>query len=136
MGLFILRIFRKIYKIFGGGKENAVPLSFDYLDQTASDFIKEKIESNNPLMAARFGNVEMHVAVPYFYRTRYNKVERILKYIKCEIGPFWWDKSARYSLSNNSGFFPVSDDKMLERFSQLILSDIQEIDILGSWTSI
>ncbi|NLM68333.1 MAG: hypothetical protein GX180_14340 [Enterococcus sp.] len=134
MKSFSLKVLRKIYKTFQYESTTTSSLEFDFCGQAASDFIKESIGKGIPLMAARLGNVEMHIVVPYYLKTRYKTIQLIDKYIKCEIGPFWWDEKSRFALSNNAGFFPVENIEMLEKFSDLVLNDIREIDILGSWT--
>ena len=57
---------------------------------------------------------------------------KAIKYIKGEIGPFWWGDNIRFLMRNNAGFFPT-DAACLERFANMMLRDMQNIDVLGSW---
>ncbi len=131
---FFLRVIRKIYSIACPKKQvQKKELKFDFQGQEASDYIKAKLQNDTPCMIARLGNVEMHTVVPYYLRKGNSYFSLMGKYAKKEIGPFWWDKDSRNTLSINAGFFPIND-KLYKDFSELILNDIQEIDILGSWT--
>ena len=79
--------------------------------------IAEIIASGKPVMVARFGSVEikgvLYPLVPW-------PLKRSLK------------KRVFYSMENNAGFFSVAE-KSLVRFSKLMLEDIEQLDILGSW---
>ena len=134
LAIFTFRLFRKIYKSLHRIEKSVKnELKFDYVGQTANSFIEKQLENKKPLMIVRLGNVEMHTVVPYFLNQNYSLLERIIKYSKREIGQFWWDKESRNTISVNAGFFP-NTDIMLTKFSELVLADLKEIDILGSWT--
>jgi hypothetical protein len=55
-----------------------------------------------------------------------------INYIRGDIGPFWWDDNIRFLMRNFAGFFPA-DAAGLGKFAELMLHDIQNIDVLGSW---
>ena len=128
---FLLRIVRKTYKIIIGHKKPNEVLRFDYEDQLASDYIKKKITDNNPLMVARLGSVELRAIIRYYWNNYEPK--KIFHYIKGDIGAFWYDKEESIdALAINAGFFPTNK-KNIDLFCELMLKDIREIDILGSW---
>ena len=130
-------LFRFLRKIFNSHKNNITinseDISFEFEGDMVSNLIKSKLSDENPCMIARLGNVEMKVVAPYYLNKKYSLYENIIKYIKREIGPFWWNYSAIANLGTNAGFFPI-EGKYLEKFSELVINDLKEIDILGSWT--
>ena len=59
-------------------------------------------------------------------------LNKSIKYIRGDIGPFWSDDNIGFLMHNLSGFFPA-DAAGLKNFANLMLRDLQNIDILGSW---
>jgi hypothetical protein len=55
-----------------------------------------------------------------------------LGFIKGKSGPWWWNKSILRNFKLWSGFFPL-DTILVEKYCRLVLSDIPEINILGTW---
>ncbi len=105
----------------------------DYQGQAASDFIKDMLTSNNPCMIGRLGKVEMDAILCYLDIIYSGGIiPKSIKYIRDEIGPFWWDNKTKYSMCNNTGFFPANTE-YLEKFANTMLRDIQKMDVLGSW---
>ncbi|MBR1394249.1 MAG: hypothetical protein IJ559_01140 [Prevotella sp.] len=47
-------------------------------------------------------------------------------------GPWWWNKHILMQMKHAAGFFPI-DNEHLYRFSEMMLEDSQQVDILGSW---
>jgi hypothetical protein len=128
---FILRILRKIYRIIVGKTKISDMLSFEYEDQAASEYIKKRLIEDKPLMIARLGSTELKTIVRYYWD--HFDSNKVWHYIKGDIQAFWWDKKENIEgLSILSGFFP-STPANLDMFSKLMLNDIKEIDILGSW---
>ena len=80
-------------------------------------YIQNKIQSDSPLMVARFGAVEIKAVLYAILPPPFCKILRKYTY-KC--------------MRNNAGFFPVNDDS-LKRFAKLMLQDMKEVDILASW---
>jgi hypothetical protein len=56
----------------------------------------------------------------------------ILKYIKRQELDWWWNKNLLQKMEQWSGFFPPTIEK-IEQFCELMLDDMKEVDILGSW---
>ena len=72
---------------------------------------------SNPLMATRFGNVELHV---------------IMNYLKINEGKNKWHSQVKEAIFNHNALFPKTE-KTLEDFSKLYLDEIKKIDVLGVW---
>lgn len=122
------KVLRKLYvKAFGTSNHKPECIQ----DATmASQLIFEALMSESPCMIARFGSNELNALVNYQSVT--NNSHSILKYIKGDQFDWWWNSGIIKCLNENAGFFPINVDK-IEQFCQLMLEDIAEIDILGSW---
>lgn len=97
--------------------------------QEASDAIKGKLSSPNPVMIGRLGSVELGIIIKYLHQ---KEKFRYFKYITGKIDSYWWEANLFRSASNNAGIFPPNPDT-LSKFSELMLSDVVQLDILGSW---
>ncbi len=98
--------------------------------QGISDIIYEELISPNPCMIARFGSTELNVIVNYLF-VKENKRSWI-RYIKGESFEWWWNKNGLRFLRDNSGFFPL-EEKYVCQFSELMINDTQQLDVLASW---
>ena len=108
-------------------------LKLDYHGQAASDYIKEKLSSNKPCMICRIGSNELNTTLNYLDVISKNGfVSKSIKYIGSKVGPFWWDDEIKILMRNGAGFFPANAT-YLERFANLMLSDMRNVDVLGSW---
>jgi hypothetical protein len=79
-------------------------------------------------MVARFGAFELAIIVNYLGV----KYKNIISFIKGEQSDWWWNENLIKNMNTNAGFSPPTI-AMVEKFSELMLSDISEVDILGSW---
>ncbi|MDX6746074.1 hypothetical protein SHK09_04660 [Polaribacter sp. PL03] len=102
-----------------------------YTGQVASDLIKDILMSEKPCMISRFGSTELNCIHTYKNKNK-NLIVRQVKYIKGNIDSFEWSGDIKHSMSNNAGFFPTLDKK-LEDFSKLMIKEMKNVDILGSW---
>lgn len=101
--------------------------------QKASDLIKEKLLGDKPVMICRFGSVELHCVLNYYFiNQKRSFLAKSYSYIRGNSTAFWWDEETLNSMCNNAGFFPRSFEH-LEKFSKLMLEDIKQVDVLGSW---
>lgn len=98
--------------------------------QLCSDIIYNTLSQSKPCMIARFGLVELSCLVNYI-GIKERKINPIT-FIKGESQAWWWTHKTQHEMINNAGFFPISSST-LSRFSELLLKDISEIDILASW---
>lgn len=98
----------------------------------SSDMISKALLSDKPVMIARLGSTEMLCMINYLgvkYPAKYKSVKG---YITSQTPPWWWSKSAIHQIQNWSGFFPARVD-MVEKFCELMVEDLPNVDILGSW---
>lgn len=95
-----------------------------------SSHIREKLLSPEPCMLSRFGAVEIGCVVNYL--GIYHQKRKIIKYIKGEAFPWWWEEETMYPMRNNAGFFSATPE-LLKRFSEMMIEDMPLIDILASW---
>lgn len=124
----ILKKLRELYVKSVGSKpeitdceNNADKVSFS---------IYEALMIDKPLMIARFGAFELGILNNYLGVQQGNK--NIISYIRGETQNWWWDKTLIGFFNTNAGFFPISMDK-IEEFCKLMIKEIPEVDILGSW---
>ena len=127
--IYALKLARKVYgKLFA---ENTIATDKPfYPDQAAGSLIEQKLRSSRPLMVARLGAVELSCIANYV--SVKNHKANFVNYIKYKSEAFWWDKNTINLMANNAGFFP-STPQMLEKFAELMLQDMKQVDILGSW---
>jgi hypothetical protein len=129
----LLKLTRILYSRLIELSDRRPRLAIDYHGQAASDYVKEMLTSANPCMICRFGSHELNAILNYLdIIGNGGYISKSIKYIRSEIGPFWWDDEIRSLMLNNAGFFPA-DAEYLERFANIILNDIRNIDVLGSW---
>lgn len=100
-----------------------------YFDKDANDLVRSKIIEGKPLMVSKFGTVELSCICNYKTIKKFTFLD-IFRYIKGDSYAWWWE--ILETLSNNAGVFPKTK-LMAERFSELMLLDIKEVDILGSY---
>lgn len=126
---FILECLHKVYVRCKGVEQT--PLEFDYTGaDEVSRIIKSKLESEEPLMIARYGANELSCVVNYLSVS--SKKHSALSFIRGEETSWWWNEGVIRNMQNNAGFFPPTEDN-LSRFGALILKDTEQLDILGSW---
>lgn len=127
--IFTLKALRKLYlKVF---RVQLLPRPTCVKDPyEASQIIYKALVSNKPCMIARFGANELNTLVNYNGITTNSK--SIYKFIKGDQFDWWWNDGIVKCLYENAGFFPPTADK-IEQFCELMLQDIPEVDVLGSW---
>jgi hypothetical protein len=96
----------------------------------ASELIYNALISDKPCMIARFGSNELNALINY--QSINNNSRSIFKYIRGEQFEWWWNEGIIKCLHKNAGFFPPIIYK-IEQFCDLMLQDMIEVDILGSW---
>jgi hypothetical protein len=128
-----LKTCRRMYRLISP-PDRDLAIKVDRSGQAASDLIKERLAAEAPCMISRFGSGELYATLQHVdvNHDRRNSRLKTLKYIQGKIGPFWWDERITSGMGLGPGLFPVNED-MLTSFGERMLSDIQNIDILGSW---
>ena len=129
---WFLKLLRKVFNILSPeysffGRNWKMFSSKDY----SNKLIYEQLLDSNPCMIARFGANEINCLTNYMGVKRYVPIS-VKKYIKNQAPEWWWNRSVLDKMSNNAGFFPLNI-KNIERFSQLMLEDLHQVDILASW---
>lgn len=104
-------IFRKI--IFWLNDRMMPCMDFD----DANILLQKRLDDEEPLMAARFGAVEIKSLI---YSIMPHPLNLFLR------------KYTYRRMPNNAGFFPVND-KTLMQFKNMMIEDMKELDILFSW---
>lgn len=98
----------------------------------ASKIIYDALKDDKPCLIARFGAFELTTLENYF-GVKTGK-QNIISYIKGEQKDWWWNISLINAMHNNAGFFPPVIEK-IEQFCELMLEDITQVDVLGSWVA-
>lgn len=129
ISVYTLKVLRKLYtQVFGSYK---LPiLQIEDNPEKASEMIYNLLSSNKPCMIARFGANELNAIVNYLGVN--SKNHSYSEYIKGRQKEWWWNKNITYHMQNNAGFFPATANNM-QKFGDLMLSDIKELDLLGCW---
>ena len=99
-------------------------------EEQASIVLSEKLLSEDSLMIARFGAFELSMLLNYLAIKNNNR--KISSYLLGESEQWWWNEKLMHSMHNNAGFFP-NNVKHLSQFCELMIEDIKEVDVLGSW---
>lgn len=126
---FIYKFFRKVYSSLFQKTNNFSENCISDVHQ-ASEMIYNLLNGNKPCMIARFGSTELACIINYLNVKENN--HSFIKYIKGETGDWWWNPNIMKQMQNWSGFFPATPTE-LSRFSETMLQDMQQVDILGSW---
>ncbi len=110
----------------------AIPHSGILFDEASAGKIDAMLATGKPCMIARFGSVEMFSLAQYYAATQ--KKCGFLDYIRGK-GPVSqaWEVTQHAALSHNAGFFPKERLDLVARFCEMMLEDIPQLDILGSW---
>jgi hypothetical protein len=99
--------------------------------EKASSMIYDLLSRDKPCMIARFGATEITTMVNYL-GVKQGKPQNILKYIKGDYLDWWWYPDMMKQMQMWSGLFPPTPPN-LSKFCEMMLNDIGEVDILGSW---
>ena len=95
-----------------------------------SDILYDLLQGDKPCMIARFGATELSAIVNYLGVKQ--GMPNIIKYIKGEALDWWWYPTSFQLMKSCSGFFPSTEESLSE-FSELMIKDIGELDVLASW---
>lgn len=96
----------------------------------ASELIYNLLVSGKPCMVARFGSTELLALTNYLGVVE--KHHSIGKYVQGKQFPWWWEENVKEQMTKWSGFFPSSEENLM-KFGSLMLEDMTQVDILGSW---
>lgn len=128
----VLKACRKLYI----NTFDTAPYSIDGCNQdpeSASQIIQDYLMADNPCMIARFGGNELTCLCNYLSVKDQNR--NITNYLTGKTFSWWWEPNIINQMHVCAGFFPPTIE-MIEKFCELMLQDIPEVDILGSWLPI
>jgi hypothetical protein len=126
--ILFLKTLRKIYRHFFKIKNNRTLCEQD--PEKAFSLIYNALLIDKPIMIARFGSTEMACLCNYVGVKQSDK--NIFKFINGKAQPWWWESSIINQMQNWSGFFPPQINE-IEKFCNLMLTDMKDVDVLGSW---
>ncbi len=126
--IFLLKSLRKSYQIFFEAILKEKPLCIQNAE-VATEIIYQALLADKPFMIARFGAFELAIVSNYLGVI---KGKNKLDFIRNKQPPWWFEESLIESLHNNAGFFPPTTEK-IQLFCELMINDITQVDILGSW---
>ncbi|WP_339714813.1 hypothetical protein [uncultured Kriegella sp.] len=129
--IFLLKVLRKAYIKLLGTKP-LPKLDCEQDPEKASQIIYNQLIGEQPSMIARFGATEMNVMINHLGVKESNK--NWVKFIQNRALPWWWEEKRMAQMQRWSGFFPPTQEK-IQQFCELMLQDMQEIDVVGSWLS-
>ena len=130
---FFLKKARHCYAKLIKSPDQTYRLNPDHRGQAASDLIKDMLAGNDSCLICRIGSTELKATLNQLDIASSDcLLAKSIKYIRGDIGPFWCDDDIRFLMHNLSGFFPA-DATGLEKFANMMLRDLQNIDVLGSW---
>ena len=109
------------------------PGAFDLQGIPAENYVKQLLLGDSPYMISRFGSTEMSTILTYLnMQDDRSSFTKLFDYIKGDMGCFL-SYNAR-AIMHLSGIFPNSKE-ITVRFSEQMLQDMRNIDLLGSWLS-
>lgn len=125
----VFKVLKKTYnKISGHSHPPILPREMN--PDKASEMIYNLLAQDSPCMIARFGAFELATIVNYL-GVRQGRPS-LVKYIKGEALDWTWNERLLQYMNTNAGFFPPTHDAT-SRFCELMLADMGEVDLLGSW---
>lgn len=130
---YILKAARKVYRqVFHIEHGVIMPINTDEEDERASKLIYDTLVSDKPCMIARFGSFELNTVL--VVDSMLSKKHSIMDFIMGRQFEWWWDSRSnlRYYIQNNAGFFPVTDESLLQ-YKDRMFADMLELDVLGDF---
>jgi hypothetical protein len=124
-----LKSLRKIYTKAFGVIPTAKP-ECEIQPDIASELIYNRLTDDKPCMVARFGSTEL-TCISNYVGIKEHKY-KFLGYARGKTFLWKWDPKIIPQMQEWSGFFPPEVSK-IERFCVMMLKDMTEVDILGSW---
>ena len=127
----ILKVLKKLYnKTHSNERYQQYFRGLSWDPQETADIIMAQLAADSPCMIARFGSTELSCVTNYM-AIKHHKNE-VMKFIRDDISEWWWNESIMQQMQEWSGFFPPTEEN-LAKFSELIMEDEKQLDILVSW---
>lgn len=98
--------------------------------EVVSEIIRKHINSDKPIMIARYGATELMCMINYLGVKRGKP--NLIRYLLGKELDWWWNEKSLKQLEQWSGFFPPTIDNT-ERFCKLMIESSKQVDVLASW---
>lgn len=98
----------------------------------ANEYIGKSIKSQQPFLVARFGSVELTILKKYHKMKTFSNIEKAISFLFTGEWSYGWQGSSLQKFEYNAGFFPVTA-KNLDRFAEIMLDSMPNVDLLASW---
>lgn len=130
----ILFFFRKVYLHCFPKSESLNNQERGITDVSdASNIITKFLNSNKPCLIARLGSNELDAICNYMSINNIDKESHTpINYVTGNCAEWWWSKNYFKRMFAQAGFYPCTPEN-ISKFSDMMLNDCKEIDILGSW---
>ena len=130
---FPLILSRKIYKIVNPeSSEFGRNWKLFSVKEYANKLIYDELVNKKPSMIARLGSNELNCMTNYIGIKDPKFKQNYWGFIKGTTPPWWWEDWMMFQMNTVAGFFP-NLSIYYEKFSELMISLLPEVDILGSW---
>ena len=127
--IFTLKAIRKVFTMYLFQNKGTIMPKIDN-PNIASEKIYELLSSDNPCMIARFGSTELECLITFLSVN--NPKRSYINYFAGKQKEWWWNETGMQQMQQWSGFFPLDVDA-LSKFCKLMLFDIKQLNLLGSW---
>ena len=125
----LLKAARKVYLKVIKTSNTITPIVEEEDPDMVSRMIYDVLSKEGPCMVARFGANELSCMVNYL--AMQDKSPSAIDYIKGGIDEWWgWNDGMIKKMYYNAGFFPPTNEYLM-RFSQLMLEESKEVDVLA-----
>lgn len=102
------------------------------LKNYSNNLISKLIEDKEPILISRFGAFELNV-LKNVKSIKINKKHNPISYLMGSDSKWWFNENLLKKFHFNAGFFPIKNRENIFKYYDLCMSDIQEINLLGSW---
>jgi hypothetical protein len=98
----------------------------------ANAYISNLITNDAPCLVARFGSIELGIVRRYHKQKNLSSPHKLIDFLTTGTWSYsWWGNDLR-QLEINAGFYPITPAN-LDRFAQLMIASMAQVDLLGSW---
>jgi hypothetical protein len=129
---FIRRTFSMFLSKYISKEINLKSLRESFSPQQTNEYIGTLLNSQLPFLVTRFGSVELTILKKYRKMATLSNKEKIIDFILTGEWSYGWMGNSLQKIEYNAGFFPVNS-KSLNRFSEIMIESMYNIDLLASW---
>jgi len=129
-----LKLARKSYKRLTNDMSGLRKTDLVSMRDYANRLIYRELLADKPCMIARLGANELTCMVNHIGVHNPPIKNKVLSYITRRSPLWWWDDNTAKQMVQCAGFYPPTIPNM-ERFSELMMEILPNVDILGSWLS-